>query len=178
MSMQRPEGLICDEVKGNDMKENTFDVLMYLFEHCLDEDRSVEQDESALKGMLRSAGFAQTEINKAFLWLENLSQSHDVADSHDAVAADGPLRVYASAEMAKLDRDCRGFLHALETHQIIDATARETIIERAMALELDEFNLERFKWIVMMVLANQPGKEQAHLWLEALIFDRNSDCMH
>ncbi|MCC6208330.1 MAG: DUF494 domain-containing protein [Gammaproteobacteria bacterium] len=160
------------------MKENTFDVLMYLFEHCLDEALSIEQDESALKGMLRSAGFAQTEINKAFLWLENLTQPQDATDAPDAASASGALRVYAAPEMAKLDRDCRGFLHALEGHKIIDAASREVIIERAMALELDEFNLDRFKWIVMMVLANQPGKEQAHLWLETLIFDRNSDCMH
>ncbi|MCC6302264.1 MAG: DUF494 domain-containing protein [Gammaproteobacteria bacterium] len=157
------------------MKENTFDVLMYLFEHCLDEDRSIEQDESALKGMLRSAGFAQTEINKAFHWLENLAQPYDGVGANTAA---GVLRVYASPETAKLDRECRGFLLALEAHEIIDASTRETIIERAMALELDEFNLERFKWIVMMVLANQPERELAHLWLETVIFDRNSGYMH
>jgi len=159
------------------MKENTLDVLMYLFEHCLDEDREAEQDESTLKGMLRSAGFAQAEINKAFLWLEDLTQRH-VDSEPNNIFAGGSLRIFSTPEMAKLDRQCRGFLHALEQHKIIDARTREIIIERAMALELDELTLERFKWIVMMVLANQPDSENAHVWLETIIFDGRHDHMH
>jgi Smg protein len=159
------------------MKENTLDVLMYLFEHCLDEDRDVEQDESTLKGILRSAGFAQAEINKAFLWLENLTQQHVDSGASDIVAR-GSLRVFSAPELAKLDRQCRGFLLALEQHKIIDPATREIIVERAMALELDELTLERFKWIVMMVLANQPDNERAHIWLETIIFDRKSGYMH
>jgi Smg protein len=165
------------EPKGNDMKENTLDVLMYLFEHCLDEDREAEQDESMLKGMLRSAGFAQSEINKAFLWLEKLTQQH-VNSGSSGIIANESLRIFSAPELAKLDHQCRGFLHALEQHKIIDAGTREIIIERAMALELDELTLERFKWIVMMVLANQPDSEWAHIWLETIIFDRQNGYMH
>jgi Smg protein len=159
------------------MKENTLDVLMYLFEHCLDEDRTVEQDEPALKKMLHSAGFAQTEINKAFRWLENLTQRDAGADAAD-IPAGGSLRIFSTQELAKLDPQCRGFLLALEQHKIIGAGTRELIIERAMALETDELTLERFKWIVMMVLANQPDNDRAHLWLEAVIFDTARDYMH
>jgi Smg protein len=159
------------------MKENTLDVLMYLFEHCLDEDREAEQDESMLKGMLRSAGFAPSEINKAFHWLEMLTQQHDASGSN-GIIANGSLRIYSAPELAKLDQQCRGFLYALEQHRIIDAGTREIIIERAMALELDELTLERFKWIVMMVLANQPDSERAHIWLETIIFDSKSSYMH
>lgn len=155
------------------MKENTLDVLMYLFEHCLDEDRDIEQDEPALRGMLRSAGFAQAEINKAFLWLENLTQQHVDAGAV-GVAAPGSVRIFSAPEQAKLDRSCRSFLLALEQHKIIDTATREIIIERAMALELDELTLDRFKWIVMMVLANQPDNERAHVWLETIIFDTAS----
>jgi Smg protein len=159
------------------MKENTLDVLMYLFEHCLDEDRNVEQDESALKGILRSAGFARTEINKAFLWLENLAQQHVDSDENE-ITASGSLRFFSAQELTKLDHHCRGFLLALEQHNILDAGTREIIIERAMALEMDELTLERFKWIVMMVLANQPNSEVVHTWLETIIFDRTSEFIH
>jgi Smg protein len=159
------------------MKENTLDVLMYLFEHCLDEDRTVEQDESALKKMLHSAGFAPAEINKAFLWLENLTQRDTDAEAGE-IPAGGSLRIFSTQELAKLDSQCRGFLLALEQHKIIEAGTRELIIERAMALETDELTLERFKWIVMMVLANQPDNDRAHLWLEAVIFDTTRDYMH
>lgn len=159
------------------MKENTLDVLMYLFEHCLDEDRDIDQDESALKGMLRNAGFAQVEINKAFQWLENLTQQHGDSAANSIVAS-ASARVFSAPETAKLDRQCRGFLLALEQHKIIDAATREIIIERAMALELDELTLERFKWIVMMVLANQPDHEHSHVWLETVIFERGAGQLH
>ena len=159
------------------MKENTLDVLMYLFEHCLDEGHETEQDESTLKGMLRRAGFAQTEINKAFLWLENLTQRHVDSGSNNAFAS-GSQRIFSAPELAKLDRQCRGFLHALEQHKIIDARTREIIIERAMALELDELTLEHFKWIVMMVLANQPDSESVQSWLETILFDGRHGSVH
>jgi Smg protein len=159
------------------MKESALDVLMYLFEHCLDEDRETEQDESTLKGMLRSAGFAQPEINKAFLWLEDLTQQHVDAGSID-IRHSGSLRIFSAPELAKLDRQCRGFLHALEQHKVIDAGTREIVIERAMALELDELTLERFKWIVMMVLANRPDSAHAHIWLETTVFDSQHGYTH
>lgn len=152
------------------MKENTLDVLMYLFEHCLDEDRSVERDESTLKGILRNAGFTQTEINKAFLWLENLAQQN-IEPASRGIAESDSLRFFSRQELAKLDRRCRGFLLSLEQHKIINPLTREIIIERAMALEMDELTLERFKWIVMMVLANQPGSDNNMAWIETLVFD-------
>ena len=52
------------------MKENVFDVLMYLFENYMDEDPEVDQDQEALTSELTQAGFPKGEIRKAFSWLE------------------------------------------------------------------------------------------------------------
>ena len=55
------------------MKENVFDVLMYLFENYMDEDPEISQDQETLSSELSQAGFPKGEINKAFTWLEGLS---------------------------------------------------------------------------------------------------------
>ena len=57
------------------MKENMLDILMYLFEHCLDSETGVMPEESVLRGHLDDAGFQHKEIDKAFAWLEELADA-------------------------------------------------------------------------------------------------------
>lgn len=153
------------------------DVLLYLFEHYMEDGRDVPHDESILKTMLKDAGFPQSEINKAFVWLEDLVRQRG-ADEDEALAARGSFRVFSRQETAKLGRDCRGYLTLLEHSGIIGPLARELIIERAMALDLDELDLEKLKLIIMMVLANQSGDERLQDWIEALILDNASGRLH
>lgn len=160
------------------MKENMLDVLLYLFEHCIDEGRDVTHDEEALKVMLTEAGFEQSEINKAFTWLEDLVQQRDSQDDGGDSAERFSFRVYSMQESGKLDRQCRGFLASLEQSDIVTPLTREIIIERAMAVDMDELDIERFKWIVMMVLANQPGIESSYDWVETLVSDRMEHAVH
>lgn len=153
------------------------DVLLYLFEHYVDEGRDAPRDEAVLKSMLEDAGFPQADINKAFVWLEDLMRQRE--DGEDpAGATRGAFRVFSREECLRLNRDCRGYLLALERSGIVDPIAREQIIERALALELEELDLDRFKLIIMIVLANQPGEEHLQDWLEALIFDNLSGRVH
>jgi hypothetical protein len=35
----------------------------------------------------------------------------------------------------------------------------------------DDIDLHQLKWIILMVLFNQPGREEAYAWLEDLVFD-------
>ncbi len=55
------------------MKENVFDVLMYLFENYMDEGAEFHPDQETLTTELTEAGFPRGEIHKAFHWLEGLS---------------------------------------------------------------------------------------------------------
>lgn len=160
------------------MKETVFDVLMYLFENYMHEGPEFSPDEKQLALELVEAGFHRGEIRKAFRWLEGLSaQRREVAP--EILPGDRyAIRHYAPAELHKLDAECRGFLMAMEQSGALNAYTRELVIDRAMALDLEEITLDQLKWIVLMVLDNQPGQEQAQALLEDLVFDVITENLH
>jgi Smg protein len=159
------------------MKENVLDVLMYLFEHYLDDDTDVESDQESLKHQLVHAGFPEAEISKAFAWLEGLAVDQELS-SGDAVRSNTSTRVFTADEMGRMDRDCRGFLLFLEQAGVLDSKTRELVIDRVMALETESIDLEHLKWVILMVLFNQPGKEEMFAWMEDFVFDKGSGTLH
>ena len=157
------------------MKENVLEVLMYLFENYYIYGGDEEAlDEASLTSELQRAGFQDGEITKALAWLESLTPGEGVARNPTGRS----LRVYTAQEHQKLDVECRGFLLFMEQSGILDPAARELVIDRVMALEGDEIDLGRLKWIVLMVLFNQPGKEEAVAWIEDLVFDGAEGVRH
>jgi len=86
--------------------------------------------------------------------------------------------VFSGEELAKLDTEARGFLLFLEVVGVLDAEARELVIDRVMALEADDIDLEQLKWVVLMVLFNQPEQEQAFVWMEDLVMDDVNGSLH
>lgn len=153
------------------MKETVFDVLVYLFENYMDEGPEFHPDQKQLALELTEAGFHRGEIRKAFRWLDGLSEQrrHTAGESlHRDPAA---MRHYDPAELRKLDSACRGFLLLMEQHGALDARTRELVIERAMALDLEEITREQLKWIVLMVLNHQPGHEHVHALVEDMVYD-------
>ena len=162
------------------MKENMLDVLMYIFENYIDDDHGEEPDETALTTELGAAGFHQGEINKAFAWLEDLSQlcEQDYDDSQSISCSEFSIRIYSDLEKHKISLDARGFITRLEFYRIINPSVREVILDRAMALESDHIDLDQMKWVAMMVLYNQPGRETSYLWLENLLFELEQEVLH
>jgi Smg protein len=128
-----------------------FDILVYLFENYVHAGACPEADQLARK--LSAAGFEDEEITEALEWLDGLRQlsSHRV---HFDPGRD-TVRIYMEEELAHIDVECRGFLTFLENAGVLDAEARELIIERAMALSDSALTLNRFKVIVLMVLWQQ-----------------------
>lgn len=159
------------------MKEDVLDVLMYLFENYMDDDSAMEADPETIKTQLREAGFLSAEINKAFTWLEDLAVLQESADNR-SVNADHSIRVYSTAEMKKLDIECQGFLLFLEQMSVLDGASRELVIDRIMALESPDIDLEQVKWVVLMVLFNQPGLEEAFTWMENMVMEEFSQPLH
>lgn len=162
------------------MKESILDVLLYLFEHYLTDDADLVRDRASLQSgplfeELGQAGFSPAEINKAFEWLDALAQQRPLASPS---RADGPIRIYAGPELEKLDVECRGFLMFLEQHAVLDTGQRELVLDRAMALDQDELDLDDLKWVVLMVLFNQPGSEAAYAWMETQMFDDEPEPVH
>lgn len=159
------------------MKENMFDVLMYLFEnYYMDDEIEMNPDRESLHTELLEAGFPPAEINQAFDWLEGLSNHQHVR--MQAAQAENAIRIFSSHESERLDVESRGFLLFLEQMGILNPASRERVIERVMALETDDFDIGQLKWVVLMVLFNQPGEEAAYAWMEDLVFDSLPGHLH
>lgn len=159
------------------MKENMLDVLMYLFENVMDSEEQSYPEQAVINSELVAAGFEQREIDKALNWLEDLSTLQQSAQ-HGIAPGQTGMRVFAEREIKRLDEDCRGFLTFLDQMEIVDTPSRELIIDRLMALETEEIDLEQVKWVTMMVLFNRPGMEAAFAWLENLVYQDMEVTLH
>lgn len=157
------------------MKETILDVLLYLFEHYFYDDPDAVRDRDSLQNGLIQAGFSPTEINKAFDWLDELARQRPVSASP---RLNTPVRVYSDPELDRLDSECRGFLMFLEHSGVIDADQRELVLDRVMALDQDEVDVDDLKWVVLMVLFNQPGSEAAYAWMESQMFEDEPEPVH
>ena len=157
------------------MKENVFDVLMYLFEnYYMDDDNVVTPDRELVQQELSKAGFPSLEIDRAFQWMEGLA----CETTPPSRQAEHSVRMFSHHEMGRLDTECRGFILFLEQMGVLTAASRELAIDRAMALENEDFDLDQLKWVILMVLFNQPGEEAAYAWVEDLVFDNITTCLH
>ena len=157
------------------MKESILYVLLYLFEHYIYDYPELVQDPDTLQNNLIQAGFSPAEVSKAFDWLETLAQDRPQSATS---ALQGPMRLFAEAELDRFDVEARGFLMFLEQRGVISAEQRELVIDRAMALDQDEIALDDLKWVVLMVLFNQPGSEAAFAWMESQIFIDDPEPVH
>ena len=157
------------------MKENVLDLLIYLFENYMSADDEPRPDRAILKLELDKAGFAEPDTDRALEWLYGLSGEQLGKVAEATVRA---VRVFSGQEILRLDTDVRGYLMYLENLRILSGTQRELVIDRLMALEADEIDIEQVKWVVLMVLFSQPGQESAYAQMEDLVFEERSDALH
>jgi len=157
------------------VKDNVLDLLIYMFENYLHADDEPRPDRATLKLELDKAGFAEGDIERALEWLDGLS-GEQLGQVAQATAR--AVRVFNSQENLRLDTDVRGYLMYLENVGILSMAQREVVIDRLMALEADEIDIEQVKWVVLMVLFSQPGQESAYAQMEDLVFEEHSDAVH
>ena len=158
------------------MKENVLDVLMYLFETYVDTEEEPEADHNELRVELAKAGFADVEIDRALDWLDGLTEHQDSL-ALSAQTAHG-TRIYNAFEFERLDASCRGFILYLEQIGILSPPHREILVDRLLALETPDIDVEQIKWVVLMVLFSQPGQEVAYARMEDLVFEENTGLVH
>ena len=158
------------------MKENVLDVLMYLFETYVDTDTPAASGETALRDELSRAGFHDSEIEHALDWLDGLGVNENLLSPNEQTATG--MRVFREEEASRIDVDGRGYLLYLEQIGILQPEQRELVIDRLLALEAPEIDLEQIKWVVMMVLFSQPGQEQAFSRMEDLVFEECEGVLH
>ena len=156
-----------------------FDVLMYLFETYIHNETEMRVDQDRLTRDLTDAGFEREDIFNALMWLEKLADYQEGLVEPMQLASD-PLsvRIFTQEESQRLDASCRGFLLFLEQIQVLNLETREMVIERVMALDTAEFELEVLKWVILMVLFNLPGCENAYQQMEELLFETNEGMLH
>lgn len=157
------------------MKDNVLDLLIYLFENYMSADDEPRPDRVTLKTELERAGFADFDVERALEWLDGLS-GDPLGQVAQATAR--AVRVFSGQELLRLDTDVRGYLMHLENLRILSAVQREVVIDRLMALDGDEIDIEQVKWVVLMVLFSQPGQESAYARMEDLVFDEHSNALH
>lgn len=158
------------------MNENVVDILIYLFENFMDADQSAKPDQSALQEELLQAGFTEMMVKKAFQWLDELALRQ--RSCQQSAHAEQAIRIYTTQEIIRLDTDCRGLLLFLEQTGILGQISRELVIERALALDTAHITVDELRWIVLLVLMNQPGQESAFARMEDMIYNESLQYLH
>ena len=159
------------------MKENVLDVLMYLFETYVDsEDNEPEADHNELRDELSRAGFADSEIDRALDWLDGLTDQQDSLTYHSQT--EHGTRIYSDFEQERLDVAARGYIRYLDQIGLLSPPQREILIDRLLALESTDIDVEQIKWVVLMVLFSQPGQELAYARMEDLVFEEGTGSVH
>ncbi|MCE7630785.1 DUF494 family protein, partial [Vibrio fluvialis] len=100
--------------------------------------------------------------------------------AHSAIATSAAtsVRIFTAQEMERLDTESRGFLMFLEQIKVLTPETREMVIDRVMGLETNEFELDDLKWIILMVLFNVPGNENAYTLMEELLYSKEQGIVH
>lgn len=147
---------------------SVLDILIYVFDHYMLEDTPDVPEREALAQDLEEAGFSAPNVERALDWLADLA---DERSRPDIDSTQPSLRVFCADELERISTGCRGYLLQLEREGILSPLQREIVIDRLVALDSDEVDIDRLKWLVLMVLSSQPGQEQACARMEDLVFE-------
>ncbi len=134
-------------------------------------DGEYQPDPESLSIELSRAGFENDEIDRAFDWLENLSVMCESGDDTMLVTEMGSARHYTTEEQTRIDLPAQSLLLSLEQSGVLDPIARELVVDRIMALDSDDIEIDDIKWVIMMVLCNRPDRQHVYPWAEGLVVD-------
>jgi Smg protein len=128
-----------------------------------------DDDRDELAGRLANMGFEEGEIDHAFDWLDSLAQDQDTAADIDCQPwSDRAQRQFSADELRRLTLEARGFLILLSQNPMVDRPSLDRIIDRAMALDVDEIDLDAIKWVTLMVVYNRPDTAHLYAYMEEL----------
>lgn len=158
------------------MYDNMVDVLIYLYENYMDGEEQPPVDQSELEDELSEAGFSNGEIHKALRWLDELAAGAETPACRGHALSS--IRIFTEPECAKLDLEARGLLLFLEQNGILDPATRELAIDRALAIDHAVVGVDELKWVVLLVLMNRPGREDAFTQMEDLVYNDEPEYLH
>lgn len=158
------------------MKENVLEVLIYLFENYMTDGvtdggglqtSGANHDNVEIAEELAEAGFQSGEVDSAFAWLDELVRLSEKQDGR--ISCERGIRYYQPREKASIPLEARSLLMRLERSGVLDVNSREIVIDRILALNLADIDVEHVKWVVMMVLCNQTDYPEAIEWAEGVV---------
>lgn len=162
-----------------------FDVLLYLFENFISEyPHALPEEPAKLVDVLSDAGFQDIEINKAFMWLKALPSSLEKSPAsleNTSLSIQKPtsFRVFNPEEYARLGHYNLGFLLRLEQYSLIDSFIRELILDRLLALESFQIDIEKIKWVILIIAYHQYQDKAQLMFIEELLFiDKKNQPLH
>ena len=155
-------------------------VLIYVYDHYMLADPADVPERHRMLEDLQRRGFSVSEVVHAMEWLSALvgdqRASPEPADSPQS--AREALRVFDEGELSRLSADSRAFLMLLDRQHVLTPQQRELVIERALALDVDEIEVEQLKWVVLLVLSSQPGQELAFARFETVMSSAGGTVRH
>jgi len=145
-------------------------VLIYVYDHYMLADPADVPERHRMLEDLQRRGFSVSEVVHAMEWLSALvGDQRASSGSADAESVHGAMRVFDDGELSRLSADSRAFLMLLDRQHVLTPQQRELVIERALALDVDEVEVEQLKWVVLLVLSSQPGQELAFARFESVM---------
>ena len=151
---------------GDSMTGSVLDILIYVFDQYMLAEAPEVPERETLAADLERAGFGRRNVERALDWLADLA-----GERTRPAMSSRALRVFSGDELERISTSCRGYLLQLEQEGILSPLQREIVIDRLVALESDDIDIDRLKWLVLMVLSSQPGQEQACARMEDLVFE-------
>jgi len=145
-------------------------VLIYVYDHYMLADPADVPERHRMLEDLQRRGFSVSEVVQAMEWLSALVGDQRASPGPaDAQSARGAMRVFDDGELSRLSADSRAFLMLLDRQHVLTPQQRELVIDRALALDVEEVEVEQLKWVVLLVLSSQPGQELAFARFESVM---------
>lgn len=88
------------------------------------------------------------------------------------------VRHYSEDEQERLGVDGLALITRLVNTGVLDLNSREMVIDRVLALDSHDVNIDHIKWVVLMILSNKPGFEEIAEWAESIVGDGSVPLIH
>ena len=161
------------------MKQDVLEVLIYIFENYIVDGISFESGQDELAEELIGAGFSGEEVDRAFIWLEDLIANCEQDETQRLSSQTSQsIRFFTIEEHKRLGLDGQSLLLRLFNTGVLDQYSREMVIDRVMALDFAELHLDHIRWVVLMVLSNRPGFHEISEWAEVVVGEKLMPVIH
>jgi Smg protein len=147
------------------MKTEVLEALLFIFDTCVDEETGAMAKDIAIEASLNEVGFTDQEATKAMAWIDGLAQWRINTDELELNPKS--IRILSPSEQKALPLECINYIYELERLGILSAVSREIVIDRAVALAVDEtLDIEKIRWIAMVVLFNSANQQDVFALME------------